>query len=178
MSSAGAPERTRLCAVGVIARAVGLKGDVLVRPLTDRRERFLDLTRIYAGPSEAGASEIGVRAASLHQRGVRLSLEGIDDRTRAEAAAGTLLFVPDDERIRLPAGSYFVDDLVGLRVVDQEGRTVGVLKEVLRMPAHDVYVVEREGREAMIPAVKEFVEGIDPAGGVLRVRLIEGMLEG
>jgi 16S rRNA processing protein RimM len=80
-------------------------------------------------------------------------------------------------RAKLPRGRYYVHDVVGLRVVDQQGTELGTLREVLKLPAHDVYVVARGEKEFMIPAVKEFVLEINPAERFVRVRLIEGMAE-
>ena len=79
--------------------------------------------------------------------------------------------------MKLPRGRYFVHQIVGLTVLDQHSAVVGRVRDVLKLPAHDVYVVEREGRELMIPAVREFVRGIDPESGIVRVHLIEGMVE-
>jgi 16S rRNA processing protein RimM len=64
-----------------------------------------------------------------------------------------------------------------LRVIDEEGKAVGVLKDVLRLSSNDVYVVEKNGKEILLPAVKEFIRKIDIEAGTMTVRLIEGMLE-
>lgn len=54
---------------------------------------------------------------------------------------------------------------------------MGRVREVLKLPAQDVYVIERHGRDIMIPAVQEFILGVDLEEGVMRVRLIDGMVE-
>jgi 16S rRNA processing protein RimM len=74
-------------------------------------------------------------------------------------------------------GTHFVHDIVGLNVVDEKGIGVGVVKDVLRLPAQDVYVIEKDGREWMLPAVKEFVASIDVVARTMRVRVIEGLME-
>ena len=73
----------------------------------------------------------------------------------------------------LPEGSMFIQDLIGLPVLC-EGKTLGKVKEVLQLPANDVYVVEGE-QEYMIPAVPEFILERNPDEGFIRVRLLEGM---
>jgi 16S rRNA processing protein RimM len=88
---------------------------------------------------------------------------------------GLLILVPPAERATLPAGTYFVDDLIGLAVRTEDGERVGVLKEVMHMPAHDVYAIETGGEDVLLPAVREFVLGVDLQARTLTVKLIEGM---
>ena len=93
----------------------------------------------------------------------------------AEKMVGSLLFVDEKDAIRLPKGTFFIHDVVGLKVVDEEENFVGIVKDVLKYPANDVYVIENEGKELLLPAVKEFVKKIDPAAKTMTVHLIEGM---
>jgi 16S rRNA processing protein RimM len=81
----------------------------------------------------------------------------------------------DRSGISLPEGRYFIADLIGLTVLDNEtGRSIGTLADVLTLPAHDVYVV-RGAHEYMIPAVPAFLAEINLEAGIMRVNLIEGM---
>ena len=75
---------------------------------------------------------------------------------------------------KLPEGSFFLADIIGLDVVDEQGRRLGVLKEVLSPSRQQVYVVAGE-REFMIPAVPQFILETDIQGGYIKVRLIEGL---
>ena len=75
--------------------------------------------------------------------------------------------------IELEEGVVFIADLVGLPVL-ADGVEIGKITEVLTPPGNDVYVVKGE-HEYMIPAVKEFVEELNPDAGYVKVRLIEGM---
>ena len=76
--------------------------------------------------------------------------------------------------MRLPRGTYFLQDILGARVVDETGAEIGVLTEVLERPASNVYVVQGDA-EHLIPAVPEFVLSTDAEAGLITVRLIEGM---
>ena len=78
------------------------------------------------------------------------------------------------EDAKLPEGSYFLQDILGARVVDEQGKEIGRLAEVLERPASRIYVVQGE-TEHLIPAVPEFILKIDAEAGVVTVRLIEGM---
>jgi 16S rRNA processing protein RimM len=171
-----------LIAVGKIVKAFGIKGDVIVQPMTDDPERFrlLRNVRISRGPGETNRESHGavrIERVAIGQRGVRLKLEGVDDRSRAEDLVGRNVLVDEEQRVRLPKGRYFIHDIIGLAVVDEQGRHIGVVKDIMRLPANDVYVVDRHGRELLLPAVKEFIKQVDLDSRSVCVSLIEGMLE-
>ncbi len=145
--------------------------------MTDSPARFRTLRNIYIGSPEGNLRQCVVERVSVGHRGVRAKLAGVDSRTAAEKIVGEMIFVDRSARIRLPQGRHFVHELIGLSVIDQDGRQLGTVKEVMKLPAQDVYVIERNGREVLLPAVKEFVLGIDPEAGTMTVKLIEGLLE-
>lgn len=169
--------RRELLAVGRIEKAFGIKGEVIVHPMTDSPNRFRTLKRILIDAGDGNAREAVIEHVSVEPRGVRVKLKGIETRTAAEGSVGSVLYVDESQRVRLSKGRYFVHDLIGLTIVDQQGIVVGKLKGVLKLPAQDVYVIDWQGREIMLPAVKEFISGIDLTAGTITVRLIEGMLE-
>ena len=80
------------------------------------------------------------------------------------------------EDAQLPPGGYFLQDLYGANVIDEFGKPVGILTEILERPASQIYVVkDQNGEEHLIPAIPEFVRGVDADEGLITVRLIEGM---
>lgn len=166
-----------LLAVGRIAKAFGVHGEVVVESLADSPGRFRTVRAVHLGPDAENARPARIARVTIGPRGVRVALADVADRTAAEKIVGHFLFVDERHRVKLPTGRYFVHQVVGLTVLDQTGRVVGRVREVLKLPAHDVYVIEHHGRETMIPAVKEFVRSIEPESGILRVHLIEGMVE-
>lgn len=166
-----------LLAIGEIVKPFGIRGEFVIRLLTDSPRRFIALRMAFVGPNAERTRENRIEAVSVELRGVRVKLAGIDDRNAAAELVGQFLFVDRAHRVKVPRGRYFVHQVVGLAVVDDEGHPVGRVQEVLKLPGHDVYVIDHDGHEIMIPAVKEFILGIDPPAGMMRVRLIEGMLE-
>jgi len=168
---------TSLYAIGRVVKAFGIKGEVVVQPMTDSVSRFKKLKRVFVGLDEAGAREVAVEFVRMGTRGVRIKLHSIESRSAAEECVGSLLFVDEADRVHLPRGKYFVHDIIGMRVISEVGEEIGVVKDVLKLPANDVYVVEMNGREGMIPAVKEFVRDINVTTRTMRVRLIEGMIQ-
>lgn len=166
-----------LLAIGSIVKAFGIEGHVIVQQLTDFPSRFRKRNSVLLGRSEKQVRELEIERAAVGLRGVKVKFAGINDRDAAERLVGSFLFVREEERARLPKGRYYTHDIVGLAVVDEEGVVHGTVREVLKMPAHDVYVVSGKGGEILLPAVKEFVRKIDLASRTMTVRLIEGMVE-
>ena len=79
--------------------------------------------------------------------------KGVGDRQGAEALVGRSLFVPEETLGQLPEGEYYWHQMIGLRVVSEEGRFLGRLEEVFSTPAHDIWVARTPEKEYLIPAV-------------------------
>ena len=166
-----------LYAIGKISKAFGIKGEVVVKPMTENPARFKKLKQVHIGRRSDETNVCTIEYVQVEPRGVRIKFLGTIDRTSAEHFVGSLVFVGEEQRVAPKKGSHFIHDVIGLSVVDEEGKTLGVIKDVLQYPAQDVYVIDRDGQEWMVPAVKEFVLSIDMASRTMKVRLIEGMME-
>jgi 16S rRNA processing protein RimM len=171
-----------LIAIGRIVKAFGVHGDVVVKSMTDDPERFTETHRVFLGrygDAIAGTGsvveETTIESVQIDGRGVRLHLASVPDRTAAEKSVGLLVMIPNEERLPLEDGRYYVDDLIGLSVVSPTGERLGTLADVMRYPAHDVYVIHDNGTDFMVPAVKEFIKAVDMTARTMTVELIEGM---
>lgn len=145
--------------------------------MTSDSRRFKKLKRVFVGANEESATETSVSGVVVERRGVRLRLADLRDRTGAEEHVGSFLFVDEKDAIRPPKGAFFIHELVGLNVVEEDGAPVGVMKDVLKLAANDVYVIERNGKDVLLPAVREFIRKIDIEARTMTVRLIEGLLD-
>lgn len=165
-----------LVSIGQVTAPHGVRGEVRVLPLTDFPQRFREVKRLFVKRPDAAAEERRVERARLHKQFVIVKLEGIDTRDQAETLRRALLQVAPEEVYPLPEGYYYVFQIVGLRVFDEDGRELGVVDDVLFTGANDVYVVKTtDGREMLLPAVDEVVRRIDVAGGRMEVRLLPGL---
>ena len=135
-----------MVAIGKIVKPFGIAGQVVVQAMTDSPSRFRRLRSVQIGNDSITARMFSVQTSSVEPRGVRLKLKNVDDRTSAEHLVGSLLFVADRDRIKPPKGRFFVHDVIGMKVVDELRGEVGVVSDVLKYPAHDVYVVDRGGQ--------------------------------
>lgn len=165
-----------LVKIGQITSPHGVQGEVRVYPLTDFPERFKTLRRALLGPD---AKPVGIRFQGMVKNMVILAIDGVQDRDQADKLRLQYVQVPKSEVHKLPEGHYYVFDLLGLDVVDPDGKLLGKLVDVTTdSPAHDIYVVETAPRKRfMVPAVKQFVKSIDLAGGRIVVEPIPGLLE-
>ena len=145
--------------------------------MTDDITRFKRLKRVFVGPNETDVTETTVSSVIIDRRGVRLRFAVATDKTSAEKLRGALVYVDEADPVRLPKGTFFAHDLLGMNVVDDRGHPIGFINDVLKYPAHDVYVVDSNGREIMLPAVKECIRKIDRKSKTMTVHLIEGMLD-
>jgi 16S rRNA processing protein RimM len=158
--------------VARVVGAHGLRGALVCSILTDFPERFARTREVLVGdPPEPRR----VERQRLQGRRVVLQLEGIDNRTAAEALRGALVQVPLEAAVELPPGTYFWHQIVGLRVEDRQGQPLGVVEEVLPTGSNDVYLVRGPRGELLLPAIKDVVLEIDLEWGRMVVELIPGL---
>ena len=159
-------------AVGRVLRPHALRGELRVLAFSPSARNLQRGRPVYL----AGVRHIIQRARPDHEAWI-LQLDGIDDRAVVEALRGELLETPDMEVLRDDDESYFVHELVGLRVETVEGRELGKLTEVIQTGANDVYVVEGLDGEVLVPAISEVVASIDTQSGLIRITPLVGMLD-
>lgn len=180
-STPEAPAPESLLQIGRIFRPHGVRGELKVAPDTDDPSRFEQLAVVYVGPHERRVTPHRVASVRYQEtkRGVTVILrfEDVTDRGDAEVLAKQNVYATEEALPPLESNEVFVHDLIGLKVVTEDGEPVGSVANVLPMPAHDVYVVHRPGHpEQMIPAVEDFIVAIDLDAGRLVIRPIEGLL--
>ena len=109
---------------------------------------------------------------------VILKFEGIDNINDVEKYKGSNLYVTRDQAVKLQKDEYFIADLIGLSVIAQEHNLQGTLKDVMETGANDVYVIElSDGRELLLPAIKECVLSVDLEKGEMKIHLLDGLLD-
>src|SRR5438309_10697975 len=174
MTSSGrseTPPPTDDLIVGELVGPFGIAGEVKLHPLTDFPERLRRYRRLVLALPDGSRREVRVQRARSHKNLWLLKLRDVNTPEEAEALRGAQVMVPAHLAEPLPEGHFYLHDVIGLRAVTADGEELGTVTDVLRSPANDVYVVG----QLMIPAVKEMVERIDPAEGVIVVRSLEAL---
>lgn len=165
--------------IGKITGAHGLHGELRVWPLTDDPARFRDLREcLLVSADEKNRVPALATGARFFNDGVLLKLEGVNDRTAAEALRGQLISVRREQAVVLPPDTWFICDLLGCQVYDQEHGHLGELADVLQTAAHDVYTVRLAGsRDLLFPALKTILTKVDLVARRIDVLLPEGLYE-
>ena len=164
--------------IGKIVNAVALKGEVKVYPYTEPKERFEELERILVEKNNKTLS-YAIEAVRYQKGMVILKLEGVDDRNGAEALKESDVLITEEDLAELPEDTFYVRDLIGCDVFNiEDGAKIGKITDVLQNTAQDIYQIQDEtGREALIPAVGDFIKEVNIGEKYVKVRLIPGLID-
>ena len=153
---------------GKIVNTHGVRGEVKIEVWLDSPAMLRRCGRVFLGGEEKK-----LVSAREHKGMLIAALEGVSDVNAAMALKNRVVQIARADA-KLPAGAFFLQDIIGASVIDERGASVGRLEDVLETPAQRVYVVRGE-TEHLIPAVPAFVLRTDAEKGLIVVRLIEGM---
>ena len=166
-----------LLVVGRIVRPHGIRGAVIVRVESDWPERFSEGAVLLLERAPGRRESVTVASATPHKGDMLVYLTGVADRDMAEKLKGRLLSVRACDAAPLAEGEYWAHDLVGMHVVEEDGRPLGEVQDFLCRPAQDLLVVSEEGgEEYQVPFVEEFVKCVDATARVITLRVIDGMV--
>jgi len=167
---------TKRITIGKICRVRGVKGEMVVAPLTDDPDRFSELKVINITVGEITREYHLLSVRKLADR-IWLKLREINTPEEAKLLVGGFIEIEKEQLIKPGEGNYFVFDLIGLEVITASGEKIGLVKEVISLPANDIYVVESGNKIYNIPATKDIVKRVDLAKGVMIIEPMEGLLE-
>ena len=180
VNDAGRTTQDALISVGRIVKSRGLHGEVVVHALSDDPERFKEFDEVLVAGEDSTSTTLKLAFVRTHPRQgkaeIHLRFEGVDSREQADTLRGYVLSVRREE-LKLDEDEYFLFDLTGLEVTTADGKAVGHVKEVQRLPGQDLIVVaSADGQESLIPDVPEFVDKSLMDEGKLVLTPIEGLL--
>lgn len=158
-------------AVGRLRRPHGVRGEIMMEVLTDFPERLRSGKRVFVGEEHQPMTIARVRP---HQNILLVSFRGIDTPEAVAAFRNQYVYVHKSDLPKLPEGEYYHHELLGLSLVDESGRPLGVLEEILETGANDVYLARTpEGKELLIPAIPDVILDINLPARQIRIRLQE-----
>ena len=166
-----------LLQVGIISSTHGVRGEVKVYPTTDDVKRFKRLKDVIL---DTGKEQIPleIEGVKFFKQMVILKFKGIDSLNDVEKYRQKSLYVTRANAVRLRKDEYFIADLIGIKVFDEENKELGVLEDVMVTGANDVYVIKMtDGRELLLPAIKQCVLEVDVPEGCMKVHVLAGLLE-
>ena len=155
---------------GKIVNAHGVRGEVKIQPWADSAEFLQGFTYLYID-----GEPVRLLSARVHKQMLLAQLEGVTEINAAIALKNKTVYIRRSDA-NLPPGHFFIQDILGLPVIDEADVPLGTLKEILPRPGGDVYViVDENGAERLVPDVPAFLLEKNLDAGFIRVRLIEGM---
>lgn len=161
-----------LLEVGQIVNSYGIKGFFKVVPFVDNIEQFKNFKKLYMQNKQ----ELDVEEIKFSKNLVLVKVKGIETIEEAVKLKNLYLYVKRED-IKLEEGSHFIVDLIGLEVYTEEGKLLGILKEVLQPGANDVYIVENEEKkQILLPVIPDVVKDIDIPNKKIIVHLIDGLI--
>ncbi|HBF41647.1 MAG TPA: 16S rRNA processing protein RimM [Anaerolineaceae bacterium] len=158
-------------AIGKIRRTHGVHGELLMELLTDFPERFKTGIEVWIGDNHTPYT---VSSFRLTGNGALIAFQGFDDCDKAVIFRNQMVYGKSEDAPRLPEGEYYQHEILGMRVVDEAGNNLGTVSEILTTGANDVYVVvNEEGSEMLLPAIKQVILSIDQSAKVITARPLE-----
>ena len=166
-----------LLQVGIITSTHGVRGEVKVYPTTDDPRRFRRLKEVVL---DTGREKINleIEGVKFFKQFVILKFKGLDNINDIEKYRQKSLYVTRKNAVRLQRDEYFISDLIGLKVQDEDGTELGTVKDVIDTGANDVYEVEMaDGRSLLLPAIEQCILNVDVENGMMQVHVLEGLLD-
>ena len=163
--------------VGKILKPHGVKGSVKVEIITSFPEHFLELKTVYI-EQENQKQAYSIEDARLSDRFVFLKFSGINDYDQADALRNHYIYIAQKDLMPLNKDEYYIHDLIGLKVFDEQGVFIGTIRDVWTYSANDIYVLNTDdGQEKLIPAIKPVVKSVNLKERTMVIHVMEGMLD-
>lgn len=162
--------------IGQIVNTFGIKGFVKINPFTDDLERFEELDSVLVVKNKE-LIEMQIEEVKFHKNLVLVKFKGIEDINMAEKFKGCYIKIPRDKARKLPEDTYFIADLIGIKVYDDNGNLLGKVQDIYNNKSHDIYVVKDDlGKQILLPSTKEVIKQIDLDEDKMIVHLIDGLV--
>ena len=162
--------------LGQIVNTFGIKGQVKVKPFTDDIRRFDELKEVYIEKKNE-LKLFQIEKVNYSKNMVILKLKGIETPEEAEKLRSSYLKINRKDAKKLPEGTYYIADLIGLDVYTDENKLLGKVDYIYNAGSSDIYVVKDEqGKEILLPAIKDVLQQVDLENGKIIVHIIEGLI--
>ncbi|UCD84922.1 MAG: 16S rRNA processing protein RimM [Deltaproteobacteria bacterium] len=165
-----------LISVGKVSRAHGIKGRFIVVPYDRSGEGFRKISRIFLRSREGGLRECRVQSAAPYKKWFLLQVEGWEKIEDVEKFLGAEVLVDKEDLPEVSEGEYYCFDIIGMKVITEEGRGLGEVQEIIATGSNDVYVTRDDSKEYLIPAIDEVVLKVDLNKREIIIRPKEGLL--
>lgn len=163
--------------VGVIANTHGIRGEVKVYPTTDDINRFKKLKKCILDTGKEYI-DLNVESVKFFKNMVILKFKEYNNINDIECYKGKDILVSRDNAVKLEKGEYYIADILGAKVILEDGSEFGVLEDVMQTGANDVYVVKTlDNKEVLLPKIDECVKKLYIENKIVTVHIMKGLLD-
>lgn len=164
-----------LLEVGKIVNTHGLKGEVKVVPWSDTPDVFEELEYVLV-KSRQGEMKLNISGIKYQKNNIIVKFRELNRIEDAEPLKNSVLSAPREMLGELPEGVYYITDLLGLPVYDEDDNLLGKVTDVFPTGSNDVYAVSREGRkDLLLPVIDDVILKVDLANKRITARVMEGL---
>lgn len=162
--------------VGEIVGTHGVRGEMRVNPWCDTPSFLKKFKKLYL--DEKGEKSLDIKSARDHGNVALIVADGIDTVEKAQAMRGKVLYIKRDDA-KLQKGHYFIAELIDCTVydADDETKVYGIITDVSETGANDVWYITKDGKEYLIPAIKDVVISVDVEEGIVKIRPLKGIFD-
>jgi 16S rRNA processing protein RimM len=161
--------------IGTVTRPHGVRGELNILEGEDSSGAWLQCPEVYIGETEPQATRFRVRRARKGRRVVILDVVEVASYEAAQKLRDQQVYVKRSELPETVEGTYYIHDLIGFEVVDQLGRSLGVLKDVFDNGEHELYLVRSGWQEWVLPVIAGVVEAVLLDSGRIVIHPPEGL---
>ena len=162
--------------IGQIVNTFGIKGFVKVNPFTDDMQRFEELKSVLV-VKDKKLIEMQIEEVRYQKNVVLIKFKGLENINMAEEYKGCYIRIRREDARKLPEDTYFIADLIGLSVYDENGNLLGKVNDIYNNKVHDIYVIKDDlGKQILLPSTKEVIKQVDIDNDKIIVHLIDGLV--
>ena len=166
--------------IGVITSTHGIKGEVKVYPTTDSPKRFKEVNDVIIKATK-GDIQTKIKGVRFFKNLAIVWFNCFENPEDASKYIGADIYIDRKDAQPLEEGEYYIADLIGCKVNDDQGNFLGILKDVLQTGANDVYIVEADNegktKEILLPVIKECIRKVDIEKGEITAHIMPGLLD-
>ncbi len=166
---------TELFDIGKIVKSCGFKGRLKAVSYLESHDTLRSLDEVYVRRGKDETGPFTVRAIRTRGKSFFLEIEGVEDGKSAQAIVGCELMIEAGRLKKLSEDEYYWRDIIGLKVVTEDGHVLGTVEAILPTGSNDVYVVGGAEREILLPGIADVVRKIDIDQGTMVVKLLAGL---
>ncbi len=162
--------------IGKVVSTQGNKGEFKVLPLTDSTDRFKNITSIFIRKN-INRKILNIEKIRFKENMVILKSKDIENIEEAKMIVGSFLEVERKNAVKLPKDTYFIFEIIGLEVYDENDIFLGKIENVISTGSNDVYIVKGENKkELFIPAIREVVKNVNLEKKRITINMVDGLI--